>query len=30
MGKDFLLNRKNVDLTIEAIKKIKGNLQELL
>ncbi len=30
LGKDFLLERKNVDLIIEAIKKIKENLKELL
>lgn len=30
LGKDFLLERKNIDLIIEAIKKIKENLKELL
>lgn len=30
MGKDFLLEKENVDLIIEAIKKIKENLKELL
>ena len=30
LGKDFLIEKKNIDLIVEATKKIKENLKELL